>query len=153
MSRHIRMGLIVGVISIFVTGAMSILVGICGPLMTALLGGLAGFLAVRSEPRPLRNIAARNGAIAGGITGGLAIIGQIIGAIGALMFIQSTGTIPFGTLPSDDASSAVFYAAGIGSGLCFGVIGACLGAGAGALAAYLSGSQETAAPLPPAPLA
>ena len=86
-------------------------IGICGPLVSLLAGGVAGFLAAQQEKLPTKNDGAKAGAMAGGIAGALVIIGQIIGGISALAIMQATGAqLPFGTIPSTgDPSGMVIY--------------------------------------------
>lgn len=151
MQPRIRMGLAIGVVGLALNICVSGAVGLCGPLVSLLAGGLAGFLAAQQEKLTAKNEGAKAGAIAGGIAGGLVIIGQVIGGIAALAIMQSTGTqLPFGTIPeaSDPGGMVIFYASGIGTGLCFGVIGAILAAGAGAATGYMATQEQ-----PPAPTA
>jgi len=145
MQPRIKMGLAIGAIGLVLNVCVSGFVGLCGPLVSLLAGGLAGFLAAQQEKLPAKNEGAKAGAIAGGIAGGLVIIGQVIGGIGALALMQGTGAqIPFGTIPdtSDPSGMLIFYASGIGTGLCFGVIGAILAAGAGAGTGYMATAEQ-----------
>jgi hypothetical protein len=124
-------------------------IGFCGPVLSLVAGGIAGYFATQQEKPFTKNQAARVGATAGGIAGGLIILGQIIGGIGALAFMQSSGTpTPFGQLPDlgDPATQVGFYGGGIATALCFGVIGALLAAGAGAGAGYLTTSDQPSTP-------
>lgn len=151
MQPRTRIGLIVGVIGLVLNICVAGFVGICGPFFSLLAGGVAGFLAVQREKPLTKNSGARIGATAGGIAGGLIIIGQIIGGLGALAYMQSSGaTLPFGQMPElgDPAAQAGFYAAGVGTALCFGIIGALLAAGAGAGAGYLGTSDQPSMPPP-----
>ncbi len=149
MQPRIRMGLIVGVIGLALNVCVSGFVGFCGPLVSLIAGAVAGFFASQQEKMGTRGEGARAGAIAGGIAGVLIIIGQVIGGIAALYYLQSTGAmLPFGQIPSQsDTSSSqiVYYLSGAGTSLCFGIVGAALAAGAGAAAGYF-GTREQAAP-------
>ncbi len=139
MQPRIKMGLIVGVIGLVLNICVSGFIGLCGPFASLLAGGVAGFLAANQEKPSTKSDGARAGAVAGGIAGGLMIIGQILGGFATLAMMQITGTQPpFGTLPQsgDPAMMAAFYIGGLGTGLCFGIIGAALAAGAGAGAGY-----------------
>lgn len=141
MQPRIKMGLVIGVIGLALNICVSGFIGLCGPFVSLLAGGLAGFLAAQQEKLPTKNEGAKAGAISGGIAGGLVIIGQVIGGVAALALMQSTGTqLPFGTIPdaSDPAGMVAFYGGGIGTGLCFGIIGALLAAGAGAGTGYMA---------------
>lgn len=95
------------------------------------------------------NTNSNDGATAGGIAGGLIILGQILRGIGALAYMQASGTpTNFGPLPDlsgDPASQIGFYAGGLGTALCFGVVGALLAAGAGAGAGYLATAEPPVA--------
>ena len=150
MQPRTRFGLIVGVIGLVLNACVAGFMGICGPFLSLVAGGIAGFLATRQEKPMTKNDGARVGATAGGIAGGLMILGQLIGGIGALAFMQTSGTpTPFGQLPdfsSDPAAQIGFYAGGIGTAICFGVIGALLAAGAGAGAGYLTTSEQPVTP-------
>jgi hypothetical protein len=149
MQPRTRIGLIVGVIGLVLNICVAGFIGFCGPFFSLVAGGIAGFFATQQEKPLTKNEGARVGATAGGIAGGLIILGQIIGGVGALAYMQSTGaTTPFGQMPDlgDPASSIGFYAGGFGTALCFGVIGALLAAGAGAGAGYLATSNQPMTP-------
>lgn len=149
MQPRTRIGLIVGVIGLVLNICVAGFIGFCGPFLSLIAGGIAGFLAAQQEKPFSKNEGARVGATAGGIAGGLIILGQVLGGIGALIYMQSSGApTPFGQLPDmgDPATQIGFYAGGIGTALCFGVIGALLAAGAGAGAGYLATSDQPAAP-------
>ncbi len=146
MQPRIRVGLIVGSIGLVLNACIAGLVGLCGPVASLIAGGLAGFFAVQREKPVRRNDGAVIGATAGGITGGLMIIGQMLGGIATLVIFQMTGaqTI-FGQVPSGGAASVGYYLSGLGTGFCFGVVGALLAAGVGAGVGYVA-TQEQAAP-------
>lgn len=150
MQPRTRIGLIVGVIGLVLNICVAGFVGFCGPFLSLIAGGIAGFLAAQREKPFAKNEGARAGATAGGIAGALIIIGQIIGGMGALAYMQASGTPTlFGQLPditSDPATQIGFYAGGVGTALCFGVIGALLAAGAGAGAGYLATSDQPTIP-------
>jgi hypothetical protein len=134
------MGLVIGAIGLALNICVSGFIGLCGPITSLLAGAAAGYFTAQQEKLPTKNDGAKAGAIAGGIAGVLVIIGQVIGGVGALAFMQTTGMqIPFGNIPSagDSAGMAVFYIAGIGTGLCIGIVGAILAAGAGAGTGYM----------------
>ena len=145
MQPRTRAGLIIGVIGLIINICVAGFVGFCGPFFSLIAGGVAGFFAVQQEKPLTKNNGARVGATAGGIAGGLMIIGQIIGGLGALAYMQSSGTtLPFGQMPElgDSAAQVGFYAAGVGTALCFGIFGTLLAAGAGAAAGYLGTSDQ-----------
>ncbi len=150
MQPRTRIGLIVGVIGLVLNICVAGFIGFCGPFLSLVAGGIAGFFATQQEKPLTKNEGARVGATAGGIAGALIILGQIIGGIGALFYMQSSGTpTPFGQLPdlsSDPATQIGFYAGGIGTAVCFGLIGALLAAGAGAGAGYLATSDQPITP-------
>jgi hypothetical protein len=150
MQARTRIGLIVGAIGLVLNVCVAGLAGFCGPVLALIAGGIAGVLAVRQEKPLTKNEGARAGATAGGITGGLIIFGQILGGLGALLYMQSSGapTI-FGQVPnfsSDPATQIGFYAGGLGTALCFGIVGALLAAGAGAGAGYLATTDQPMMP-------
>jgi hypothetical protein len=139
MQPRIKMGLIVGVIGLVLNACASTLIGLCGPFVSLLAGGVAGYFASSQEKLATKQDGAKAGAIAGAITGGLMIIGQIIGAAIALTLQQNSGTVPFIGAPASDISSQVmFYGTGVLTGLCFGLFGTALAAGAGAGAGYVA---------------
>jgi len=150
MQARTRIGLIVGVIGLILNVCVAGFMGICGPFVALVAGAVAGFLAVGQEKPVTRSEGARVGATAGGIAGGLIILGQIIGGIGALVFMQTTGMRPpIGDVPSpssDPGMQILFYGSGIGTALCFGIIGALLAAGAGAGAGYFATTDQPITP-------
>ena len=151
MQPRTKIGLIVGVIGLVVNICVAGFMGICGPLVSLIAGGVAGFFAAQQEKPPTKKEGARVGATAGGIAGGLIILGQLAGGLGALIYFQSSGTPIFGQTPNvynDPNAQIGFYAGGIGMALCFGVVGALLAAGAGAGAAYLASSDQAITPPP-----
>ena len=152
MQARVKIGLLVGVIGLVLNVCVSGAVGLCGPAVSLVGGALAGYFTARQEKPAAKNAGAKAGAISGAIAGALILIGQVIGAVAALAIMQySKMSLPFGTLPSasaDAATQITFYGAGIGTGLCFGVIGIVLAALAGAGAGYL-GTPEQAPAEPP----
>jgi len=152
MQPRTRIGLIVGAIGLVLNICVAGFVGFCGPLVSLIAGGAAGFFAAQQERLLTKSDGARAGATAGAIAGGLIIVGQIIGGLGALAYIQYSGTpIPFGTVPdaSGPASfSLIYYLSGVGTALCFGAVGALLAAGAGAGAGYLATPDQPLTPPP-----
>lgn len=117
MQPRIRIGLITGVIGLVLNICVSGFLGFCGPVVSL-------------------------------IAGGLIILGQMIGGVGALFFLQSSGAeSPFGQIPSlsgDATTQIAYYATGLGTAICFGLVGALLAAGAG----YLGTSDQPVAPPP-----
>ena len=91
-------------------------------------------------PRFLLN-GARLGAVAGGITGVLTLVGQLLGGVGMLVLFQRSGlSLPFGTIPdpsADVSRQLMYYISGLGVGTCFGLTGVVLAALGGAGASYL----------------
>jgi hypothetical protein len=152
MQPRIRIGLIVGAIGLVLNICVAGFLGFCGPVVSLIAGGAAGFFAAQQEKLATKRDGARAGATAGGIAGGLIILGQMIGGVGALFFMQSSGVeSPFGQIPtlsSDPATQIGYYAGGLGTAICFGLVGALLAAGAGAGAGYLGTSDQPVAPPP-----
>lgn len=139
MSPRVRIGLIVGLIGAVLNTGVSALFGFCGPFATLIAGAIAGLLTARATRGALRPATTTNGAIAGVITGGLMLIGQMLGAVISLLLVLSGALgLPMGTLPSGGAEQAGVWIGGLGVGLCFGVVGALLGAAGGAGAAYVA---------------
>ena len=101
MQPRIRIGLIVGIIGLVLNVCVSGFVGLCGPFLSLLAGGIAGFFAAQQEKPMTKSDGARAGATAGGLAGGLIILGQIIGGLAALYYMQATGMPSiFGQVPS-----------------------------------------------------
>ena len=149
MQPRIKMGLIVGAIGLFLNICVSGFIGLCGPFASLIAGGVAGYLAASQEKLAVKSEGGKAGAIAGAIAGGIMIVGQILGGVIALTVQQYMGTVPFiGTLGSDTASQVTFYASGIATGLCFGILGTMFAAGTGAGAGYL-GTPDTPPSIPP----
>jgi hypothetical protein len=150
MQPRTRIGLIVGVIGLILNICVAGFLGFCGPFLSLVAGGIAGFFATQQEKPFTKNEGARVGATAGGIAGALIILGQILGGLGALFYMQSSGAqLPFGQLPdpsSDPAMQIGYYGGGIATAVCFGLIGALLAAGAGAGAGYLATSDQPTTP-------
>ena len=145
-----KIGLIVGLIGLVLNVCVAGFFGICGPVLALIAGSIAGFFAVRQEKPLTKNEGARAGATAGGIAGGLIILGQLLGGLGSLVYIQSAGmpTI-FGQVPnlsSDPAAQIGFYGGGLATAFCFGIVGALLVAGAGAGTGYLATTDQPMVP-------
>ena len=142
MKPRFKFGLLVGLIGLVLNICVSGFIGFCGPFTALLAGALAAFLAARQEQVGSKAGGARLGAVAGAIAGALVLIGQMLGGVGALALFQFGNVpLPFGTAPSpaaDVSQQILDYTAGLTTGLCFGLVGVALAAGAGALAGYLS---------------
>jgi hypothetical protein len=142
MRPRVKWGLIAGTVGLVFNVCVAMAFGVCGPIVALLGGAAAGFFAARDEKAAARRGGAALGAISGVIAGGLIFIGQMVGAVGALALIQITGTqTPFGHVPTasdNPAYQAMYYFSGLGTGVCMGLIGLALAAGAGAIAAYLA---------------
>ena len=150
MQPRTSIGLIVGVIGLVLNICVAGFLGFCGPVLSLIAGGIAGFLTVQKEKPLTKNEGSRAGATAGGIAGGLIILGQLLGGLGSLLYMQSTG-VPtiFGQVPnvsSDPAAQIGFYGGGLATALCFGIVGALLAAGAGAGAGYLATTNQPMMP-------
>jgi hypothetical protein len=146
MSPRIKFGLIAGVIGLVLNICIATAMGICGPLVALLAGAAAAFFTVQSEQPATKGDGARTGAIAGSIAGFLVLIGQMIGGLGALLFIQNSDVVmPFGTIPApsaDVSQQLVYYLSGLAAGACFGLVGIVAAALAGAAAGYLGTSDR-----------
>lgn len=146
MQPRVTYGLVAGAIGLVINICISTAIGLCGPFVALLAGAAAAFFAARAENAPTKNDGARLGAISGAIAGGLILVGQLIGGVGALVLTMSMGIQPIiGTIPesSDVAGQALFLIVGLGVGLCFGLVGVALSALAGAGTGYLGTSEAT----------
>jgi len=152
MKPFLKFGLIAGGVGFMVIIPLAALVGICGPVVPLLAGMTAGFLTAYLGKTNTQKEGAQQGALAGVVSGVITTLGQMIGGILALYYIQTSGaSVAFGQVP--DASSpayqmVVFYATGLLTGMCFGIVGIILGAAAGAIAGYL-GTRSQPAPAAP----
>ena len=147
MQPRIKMGLSIGTIGLILNVCVSGFIGLCGPIVSLIAGGVAGYLTAQQEKLSTKSDGAKAGGIAGGIAGGLVIIGQLIGGVAALVFMQSSGAqIPFGEIPSfssDPATIIGYYLGGVGTGFCIGLVGALLAAGVGAGAGYFATPEQS----------
>lgn len=145
MLPRVRWGLIVGAGVLLLNVGVSLALGCCGPLVSLIGGALAAFLAVRDEGISVRKEASSVGAIAGVVAGGVGFVGQMIGGLIALAIGASNPQYleMFG-MQGTGSEMAGYWAGGIGAGVCFGLIGVGLAAGAGALTAYLMVKEESA---------
>jgi hypothetical protein len=138
-------GLIAGAIGGAVNIVVTTLMGICGPLWSLAVGAIAGYLAGRFAGAVSKRTAIEAGATAGGVAGLLLALGQIVGAVGAILIMStlSPGAPVFGGTVPDLANATPaeligVAIGGLGFGLCFGLLGAMLSAAAGAGMAYLA---------------
>jgi hypothetical protein len=147
MSPRVKYGLIVGAVIMFVNLCVAAALPICGPMMALLAGAVAGYLTAREEEPAAAGDGARAGAVSGLIAGALVFLGQLIGGIGALVFLQTTD-IPtgFGAVPDLTETFGLlgFWVAGLALALCLGLSGLVLGALGGAIAGYLAAPSEEA---------
>jgi hypothetical protein len=148
MQPRVKYGLIAGGVGLVINICVGALVGVCGPAVALVAGAAAGFFASGEEQAPTQGDGAREGALSGAIAGGLVLVGQLFGVIVALGLTQSMQIEPIiGTMPvqGDTAGQTVFWMVGLGVGLCFGLIGVALSAGAGAAAGYFNTSSQPSA--------
>jgi hypothetical protein len=146
---RVTYGLMVGLVGLILNACVSAAVGLCGPLLALLAGGVAGFLAAQGERPNTPTHGARLGAVAGGIAGALTLVGQLLGGMGALVLFQRAGVrLPLGMIPgpSEDVSrQLMYYISGLGLGACFGLAGVVMAALGGAGAGYLGTPTATEA--------
>ncbi|MGQ9683575.1 MAG: hypothetical protein ACUVX9_13635 [Anaerolineae bacterium] len=141
MKPRFSIGLIAGAVGLLVNVCVATAIGICGPVVSLLAGAAAGYFAARRQVPLTKSDGAKIGAMSGGLAGAVALVGQVIGALSALVLLQQMGAeLPLGQLPGSGTapgSQVGYYAIGAATGLCFGLVGVILAAGAGAGAAYL----------------
>ncbi len=153
MKPHVKFGLIVGAIGAVLNIGVATVMGLCGPGVALIAGAIAGFLAAKQAEALLsKSDGARMGGIAGAIAGSLILVGQLLGAIGALILIQQTGMeLPVGSVPtaaSETAEQVGYYLGGLGTGVCFGVIGIIVAGLAGAAGGYLGTPEQQVGDMP-----
>jgi hypothetical protein len=125
MTAKVRWGVIIGIVGFFVNTIASLIFAFCGPIVSLGIGLIAGFIVSHKEPARTRGEGAQQGALTGLIAGAFILLGQIIGAIGNLVFAQMVEYEPiFGTLPelSSPEGQAFYWLIGIGVGVCFGLV-------------------------------
>jgi len=150
MKPRYKYGLIFGLAGLVLNVCVAAAMGICGPVVSLLASGLAAFLAAREEKAPTKGAGASLGVVTGLIAGALVLLGQILGGVGILAFIQKsgmqviTGMVP--TTGSDPSTQALYYGSGLITVLCIGLVGVSLAAGVGALFGYLGTPQKPAQP-------
>jgi hypothetical protein len=151
MSPRIKIGLIVGAISLVLTTGMSLLVGLCGPVVSLVAGALAGYFTVKQESPASKSDGGKIGAIAGVITGAMGLIGQLIGSILALTIMPSLMKLVGNTtfLNPSSAGEPGYWLGGLGTGFCIGLGGIVFSVLAGLGAGYIS-AQDKPAVAPPA---
>jgi hypothetical protein len=153
MKPRVKMGLAIGAVGLALNVCVAAFMGICGPVVSLVAGAVAGYFAVQQEKPTIKGEGAKIGAIAGVIAGALVIIGQMIGGLGALAFLQYSGVqFGFGSVPqpsSDSSLQAVYYLSGMGTAFCFGIVGALLATGAGAGTGYAVTQEQPASHLNP----
>ena len=149
MKPYIKVGLLVGAIGLVLNICIAAAMGVCGPLVSLLAGAAAGYFTAAREKAATKADGARLGLISGGIAGALIVVGQILGGIASLALVQAGGMkLPFGTVPdlANGPQSAVYYISGLGTAMCFGIVGMVLAALVAAGVAYLTTSPQ---PQPP----
>ncbi len=146
MKPRIKIGLIAGAIGLVVTLIVAMVMGICGPFVALLTGVAAGFFALQQETVADKRGGASVGAISGGVAGALILIGQIGGGLAALFLISNAEiSTLMGSAPGPNATASeqlIYYAAGLGTGLCFGIVGIAAAALGGAAAGYVSAKPD-----------
>jgi hypothetical protein len=139
----VRSGLILGVVMLIVGGILAFLFPLCVPCLALVAGAGAGYLAAMWD-RPLNNsLSIQRGAGAGAIAGVGALLGHVIGGLGAAAFIGQEGSLEMmrqfgldlGT--TSEVSPAVFYASATLTGCCFGLFEVALMAALGAVGGIL----------------
>lgn len=150
MQPKIKVGLLVGAIGLVLNICVAGFMGICGPFVSLIGGAAEGFFAAKQENSATKGAGAQAGATSGAIAGALILIGQVIGAVGALAFLQVAGTqLPFGQIPpasADASQQLLYYISGMGTGFCFGLVGTLLAALAGAGTGYLGTPDQPPVP-------
>lgn len=148
---QIKLGLSIGAIGLVLNICVASFMGLCGPIVSLIAGGVAGYLTAQQEKPATKNEGAKAGALSGGIAGALVTIGQLIAGVTTLILIQffDLPTI-FGQAPqaTDTASSIGYYAGGLGTGFCIGLIGLVVAAGVGAGAGYIGTNEQSGSHTP-----
>ena len=128
MLSKARVGLVIGIAGLILNGLVSGFSGITGPVIAIMAGILSGLIVNRSKRPSSKKDAARTGALAGGTSGCVVILGQVIGGIVAVFSLNSSESI------ITQAFMGIFS---IGIALFFGGIIALFAAGVGAVTGSL----------------
>jgi len=151
MRPEVKYGLILGIASFFITFIMASIAGVCGPFGSIAAGAVAGYLAAK-EAQPNKTRSTKIGGSAGGLAGVFGTVGQLIATIVTLSLLPSMldDSTPLGAIVTESAAAtpALFWISGMGTGLCFGIVGVLFAAGAGAGIAYMT-SDNTSGPTQP----
>jgi hypothetical protein len=149
MKAPLKYGLIVGIAAMAIVIPVAAFLGMLGPAVILVAGGVAGTLSALFGRAPTRREGALSGSIAGLITGAIALLGQVSGTFLALFFVQNSGPLtifgdtPMGDLPGYEGS--FYLASRVIAGIFLGVVGMFLSTGAGALGGRL-GTRTSYAP-------
>ena len=146
MSRPIKIGLFVGGIGMVINACVATLLGLCGPVVALIAGGIAGYL-VGSKVVG-QSQATKDGALSGLVAGGLLLVGQFLGGVVALLLVQHMPVeSSWLQVPQAGSSDSTFYyLGGLGAGVCFGIIDLALATLGGALAGRFSAQEAPLAP-------
>ena len=140
MNHRIRVGLFVGTVVLILTIFVTLLVGVCGPIVPLIGGAVAGYFAVKQEAPGSKAEGGKIGAIAGAITGLMGFLGQILGGVLTLTFlptlIDSLGNPKF--LPAAGSDQVTYWLSGLGTTFCIGIGGILFGLITGYGAGYFS---------------
>ncbi len=140
MKTSIKNGLIMGGVGLVINICVAGVIGFCGPLVAVVAGAAAGALTVRQSPTLTPATGPKEGATAGLTAGALIFVAQLIGALIAVVYLQSIGgSTLFGDIPEvgNTAENAGFYIGAAATGLCIGIVDVVAAAGAGWLTAKL----------------
>jgi hypothetical protein len=142
MKQHVKIGLIVGVVGAVLNSCVSLLFGLCGPVVSIVAGIVAGFLSIHKQYGIEKKEAGKLGAISGAAAGAVIIFGQVLAAIGSLAITQAMGLpLLFNTGYPPTASDGIaaqisYYLVGAVTGACLGLFGLILASAAGYGTAY-----------------
>ncbi|MCP4141161.1 MAG: hypothetical protein GY755_12915 [Chloroflexi bacterium] len=136
MKPRIKFGLIVGSVSFLLTACVSMVIGVCGPVVSLLGGAISGYLAAKEEALPTQADGAKAGAIAGAISGGIALLGQFLGGILTLAVLPSIMESLGDAFYQQQASGVGYWAGGGVMMICIGLSGVITSLVTGAAGGY-----------------
>ncbi len=137
----VSQGLVIGAAMFLIGLPAGLLCQICVPILALACGALAGILS-QTWGEPDAGPPAQSGAIAGGIAGIGALLGQAGSAVVNGLLVGS-GTVPNPFERFTGPVSQTSMIAGVLIWVCVGVAGAAMSTGTGALAAHLKGQQRS----------
>ncbi len=139
MKPQIKFGLICGIAGLLLNLLLAPVMAVCTPLVSLFAGGIAGYFTAKQADLPVQRMGGLAGAEAGGLAGGIILLGQALGVIIAIALFQGgiSGVSSYMPAASDPLWLRIFtLSSAPGVAACFGLGGAILAALAGMVVGY-----------------